>query len=75
MKPIPTWQDTLGNTPSVTACGAVGQAMQAEINLLRQRIAELEDIAVNAKMLLAAEKAKSYLLTQKSATDVEGVPV
>ena len=43
MNPIPTWQSTLGNSPHIVAAGAVGQAMQAEIDALRQRNAELED--------------------------------
>lgn len=43
MNPIPTWQSTLGNSPHIVAAGAVGQAMQAEIDALRRRNAELED--------------------------------
>ena len=42
MKPIPTWQETLGNSPTIVAAGAVGQAMQQEIDSLRTRVAELE---------------------------------
>lgn len=33
--PIPTWRETLGNSPALVAAGAVGQAMQQEIDLLR----------------------------------------
>ena len=47
MNPIPTWQSTLGNSPHIVAAGAVGQAMQAEIDALRQRNAELQDSCVN----------------------------
>ncbi len=35
MSNIKTWQERLGNTEHVQACGAVGGAMQAEINELR----------------------------------------
>ena len=34
-KPIPTWRETLGNSPTLVAAGAVGQAMQQEIDALR----------------------------------------
>ena len=40
--PIPTWRETLGNSPALVAAGAVGQAMQQEIDSLRTRVAELE---------------------------------
>jgi len=33
--PIPTWRETLGNSPTLIAAGAVGQAMQQEIDALR----------------------------------------
>lgn len=42
MKPIPTWRETLGNSPTLVAAGAVGQAMQQEIDALRTRLAEVE---------------------------------
>mgnify|MGYP000866860921 CR=1 FL=1 len=42
MNPTPTWQSTLGNSPHIVAAGAVGQAMQQEIDSLRTRVAELE---------------------------------
>ena len=44
MNPIPTWRETLGNSPHVVAAGAVGQAMQAEIDALRERVKELEAV-------------------------------
>lgn len=40
--PIPTWRETLGNSPALVAAGAVGQAMQQEIDLLRVRLSEVE---------------------------------
>ena len=53
MNPIPTWQSTLGNSPHIVAAGAVGQAMQAEIDALRQRNAELEaDLEKHRELLL-----------------------
>ena len=55
MNPIPTWQSTLGNSPHIVAAGAVGQAMQAEIDALRDRVKELEtacDKYSEAEMLL-----------------------
>lgn len=42
MKPIPTWRETLGNSPTLVAAGAVGQAMQQEIDALRARLVEVE---------------------------------
>ena len=47
MKPIPTWRETLGNSPTLVAAGAVGQAMQQEIDALRTRLAEVEKDAAD----------------------------
>lgn len=38
---IKTWQERLGNSPHVQASGAVGEAMQAEIDELREACAKL----------------------------------
>ena len=51
MKPIPTWQEALGNSPTIVAAGAVGQAMQQEIDSLRTRVAELEKDAARLDWL------------------------
>ena len=38
-KPIATWKERLGNAQRITACGAVGQAMQDEIDECRTALA------------------------------------
>ena len=67
MKPIPTWRETLGNSPTLVAAGAVGQAMQQEIDVLRTRLADVEKDA--ARMSIAA---KAALFAMYSALDNYG---
>lgn len=43
MNPIPTWRETLGNSPTLVAAGAVGQAMQQEIDTLKEELAAMRE--------------------------------
>lgn len=67
MKPIPTWRETLGNSLIFVVVGAVGQAMQQEIDVLRTRLADVEKDA--ARMSIAA---KAALFAMYSALDNYG---
>ena len=51
-KPIPTWRETLGNSPTLVAAGAVGQAMQQEIDALRTRLVEVEKDAARGRFMI-----------------------
>lgn len=66
MKPIPTWRETLGNSPTLVAAGAVGQAMQQEIDVLRTRLAEVE-----RKDALLRDAARYRWLRTNCISDVQ----
>lgn len=51
---IKTWQERLENSPHLQACGAVGEAMQAEIDELR------EENARQRKLLEDCQYALGY---------------
>lgn len=44
MTTIKTWKERLENSPHLQACGAVGEAMQAEIDELRAESARLREV-------------------------------
>lgn len=60
MNPIPTWREILGNSPTLVAAGAVGQAMQQEIDLLRTRLVEVEKDAARWRFIRKTWKTVNF---------------
>lgn len=56
MNQIKTWQEALGHDRPLLACGAVGEAMQAEIDALRQAIEQGEQETPEHHLMVEANK-------------------
>lgn len=63
---IKTWQARLGNSPHIQAQGAVGEAMQAEIDELRAELAKLKAQDLDKVAMLELEVAALRSLLNES---------
>lgn len=65
---IKTWQDRLGNSAHIKSGGAVGEAMQAEIDELRAALAQPASIdSIDTSMERVHETSKSVQVAQPAS--------